>query len=323
VHKIVENVECKSLIPRKQILKEKLLSSSIKLFIVICLLLITTYAWFINNKNVGVSDLSATTAPVNTMEISLDNGLTWSKIAELNIVDNFILYKESTSDGITFYKPNAKGEDGTPLNFIPAVKNEDYLEYKVLFKSATESTVYLEKKSEVYPAAGKNIINLINSSEVIRESTDGNFSRDLIAGAVRIAFIENDLVNGTFVEQNTPKFVWAPNKGYQVKYENNKCIGYLDSTDQQQYKYTKVLDYDSYYLEDLSNVIEDIDASYETHTSGGDTPLTNIENNSQNSNENIRAITIRIWVEGNDREAIYSLKGGQFKINISFLGLSK
>lgn len=310
-----------SLIPRRTILKEKLVSSAIKLFIAICLLIMTTYTWFLHNKEISVKQLTAGTAAINQVQISLDNGITWLEKAEFDIEDNFILYREITSDGIQFYKPNAKESDGTPTNFVVANKNKDYLEYKVLFRSATPAKIYLEKKSSVYPAAGKNPVYLINSTEVIRESPNGNFSKDLIAGAVRIAFIDNDKIDGNFVPQNTPKFIWAPNKGYQVRYENDKYTGYLDSFEPQEYTYTKVVDSNTFYNLNLTNIVEEINASLDTRSSGDDIILTTIDNNSQNKDENIKAVTIRIWVEGNDREAIYSLKGGQFKINLSFLGL--
>ena len=324
MNKKIENIEKKestSLIPRSIILKERLVSSATKLLIAVLFFIIATYAWFTNNKEIGVNQLNATTAAADQVEISLDNGVTWLKTAQFDIADNFVLYKESTSDGMTFYKPNSKADDGTPLNFTPAIKNEDYLEYKVLFRSLTPTTIYLEKKSDVYPAAGKNVINLLNSSEIVRESPDGSFSRDLIAGAVRVAFIKNDTVNGEFVEQSAPKFVWAPNKGYQVKQIGDNYYGYLDSTDPQDYNYTKVINPNTFYLQNLQNVVEDINASYDTLSSGGDIPLTSIDTISPNPEENIRAVTIRIWVEGNDREAIYSLKGGQFKIFLSFVGI--
>ncbi|MDD2376712.1 MAG: hypothetical protein PHD15_04860 [Clostridia bacterium] len=319
--KNVVTVESKSLIPRSVILKEKLVSSVTKLLIAVIFFIIATYAWFTNNKDIGVPNLNATTSGAEQVEISLDNGITWLKTAEFDIADDFVLYKESTSEGINFYKPNIKSDDGTPINFVPAIKNEDYLEYKVLFRSLAPTTIYLEKKSDVYPAAGKNTINLINSTEIIRESPDGNFSKDLIAGAVRIAFIENDIIDEEFIEQTTPKLIWAPNKGYQVKIVDDKYYGYLDSTESQDYEYTKVIDFDSFYLESLTNVTEDINASYETFSSGDDIALTSIDTISENIEENVRAVTIRIWVEGNDREAIYSLKGGQFKIFLSFVGI--
>ena len=34
-------------------------------------------------------------------------------------------------------------------------------------------------------------------------------------------------------------------------------------------------------------------------------------------------LKVRVWVEGNDRDAVSALKGGIFKINLSFLGLAK
>jgi len=322
LNKKVEKTECTALISKRDILKEKLLPASIKLFIAIILLIIATYSWFLNNNNVAVNELTVTVPSVSQVEISTDDGLTWKKIASLNIADDCALYKESTSNGIDFYKPALPVGDDTSTKFIPSVKGEDYLEYKVLFRSALPITIYLEKKSDVYPAAGRNTADLINSSHVIRASSYGNFSRDLIAGALRLAFIGNELVDGNFIEQPAPKYIWAPNKGFQVKLVNDVYLGYLDSTDLQDYKYTKVIATDNFHLENLPNLVETINASFDTSITGNDIPLLTIDNTSEIAEENVEALTIRIWVEGNDREAIHSLKGGQFKINLSFLCLS-
>lgn len=320
--KIEVNLESKNLIVRSEFWRGKLIITSIKLLIPAILLIITTVAWFIGQGRVSIGHLDASTKVANDVEISIDNGVTWSNIAYFNMNEDCVLYKEATGDSINLYQANLRNNDGSPQNFIPATKDQAYFEYKVLFRSLLPATIYLEEKSDVYPAAGKDPIYLINSNKVVRESPDGNFSEDLIAGAVRVAFIEDDLVNGEFVEQSAPKYIWAPNKGYQIKNENGQYIGYLNSVEQQLYKYTKVVDYNNFYITDATNIVEDIHASYNTHASGNDIPLTHIDNLSTNTYENIKAITIRVWIEGNDREAIYSLKGGQFKINLSFLGLS-
>ena len=64
-----------------------------------------------------------------------------------------------------------------------------------------------------------------------------------------------------------------------------------------------------------------INASYDSQSSGGDIPLTTILNAYED--EKIKAVTIRIWIEGNDREPVYGLKGGLLKVKLSFVGLHK
>ena len=40
-------------------------------------------------------------------------------------------------------------------------------------------------------------------------------------------------------------------------------------------------------------------------------------------NDGIKSVTVRIWVEGNDRETHDALTGGSFKLNINFMGILK
>ena len=39
--------------------------------------------------------------------------------------------------------------------------------------------------------------------------------------------------------------------------------------------------------------------------------------------EAMAGLSVRIWVEGNDRDAVQALKGGIFNFNLTFLGIQK
>jgi hypothetical protein len=313
---------CFALIPWRNILIEKMVGTVFKLLVLVAICVLVAYGWLMSNENIETKDLSVHAQALMSVDISMDSGETWSNSIEIDLNENYTFSNEVTGNGIEFYKARKKDENGYPISLIPAQKGKDYYECKILFKASESADIYLDTLSMVYPSAGiEDSTVLMNSNTVIRESPMGNFSRDLIAGAVRIAFIENDYISGEFVEQASPKFVWAPNKGYQIKYENGNYVAVIDSNEAQEYTYLKYVDSENFYEENLENVKDVINASYDSQSSGGDAPITTILNAYEE--EKIKAVTIRIWVEGNDREAVYGLKGGLFKVKLSFVGLHK
>ena len=69
----------------------------------------------------------------------------------------------------------------------------------------------------------------------------------------------------------------------------------------------------------MENLKDEINASYAEKKSYGDNILLTIS-----ENEPVyKALTIRVWVEGNDRETISPLLGGMFDIKLSFVGIEK
>ena len=313
---------CLALIPWRNFLIERMFSTVFKLIVLVVVCIFVAYGWLMSNENIETKDLAVHAQALMSIDISIDSGETWSNSIELSLHENYTFSNEVTGNGIEFYKAATKNAEGYPTSLIPAQKGKDYYECKILFKASESADIFLDSLSMVYPSAGIDDSSvLMNSNTVIRESPMGNFSRDLIAGAVRIAFIENDYISGEFIEQDTPKYIWAPNKGYQIKYENGYYKALLDSNESQEYTYLKYLDSENFYEEKLENVKDMINASYNSQSSGGDIPLTTILNAYEN--EKIKAVTIRIWIEGNDREAVYGLKGGLFKVKLSFVGLHK
>lgn len=192
---IIKKIKLKSVVTKRRILREKMFVTSFKLIILVILIIAVTYSWFVQNEKTKVAGISTNVAQMVELEVSLDNGKTWTKEATLDIGKDYTFSNEITSNGIDMYRASTKSIIGEPTSFRVAKKNEDYLDFKILFRSSINSKIYLEKKSKVSPNAGTKRDNLIESELVIRKSTEGNFSKDLIAGAVRVAFVENDNVS--------------------------------------------------------------------------------------------------------------------------------
>lgn len=129
--------------------------------------------------------------------------------------------------------------------------------------------------------------------------------------------------HGKFVEKNKTNLVWAPNKNYEIKNDNGKLKFDINSNSIQNYNYIKVLSSNTYEEARVENLRDEINISFEDRTTMNDLEIASIRNDSENDKENIKAVTIRIWVEGNDREAVSALKGGLFDITLSFIGIAE
>lgn len=290
------------------------ISTYFKLFIITITLIAASYAWFTNGSRLKVDGLSISTRAVQSLSFSLDGGITWNDDTSLNLDENFEFNSEITGDGVKLYVPSMRREDGTPVSFRSATVNEDYLEFEIQFKSDNPTGIFLDKDSFVYPTAGTDEASLIGTN-VLRKSTSGNFTRDLIAGSIRVSFVENDIVDENIVPQSKTKLVWAPNPNYQLIKVNNSYTFNLNSDVSQDYSYLNPSTLEKMVV---SNLKDNINASYSTLSTGGDPIITYIE-----SKDDIKSITVRIWVEGNDRETDTSLKGGIFRIYLNFIGIDK
>lgn len=293
----------------------KINRSFYKLIILTVSLALVSYAWFVSSSDGGAGNMDVTTFTFNEIEVSLDNGNTWNTSGNLMIPTDFVFKNEITGNGVNFYRAEYKSEDGNPIGFVPAVANQDYFEFNLMFRSEKDATMFLESRSYVRPSCGTDYEDLIGSS-VLRISSGGNYSRDLIAGAVRVAFIDNDFSGGVFTPKNEASLVWAPNKNYEMVYNNGSYTPSLNSINSQEYSYFE-FNGTGYVPTVIENLKDQINAQVQTNSSGGDPKVTEIVNNE------VKQITVRVWIEGNDREAITELKGGYFLMSFSFVGITK
>ncbi len=301
----------------KEIFNNKVVKQAGELFLIVVSIFIVSYSWFVKTTKNETKDLTIKTKASRLLYISLDDGQTWSTELSLNLSDNFKFNNEVTGDGVNFYKAATKRDDGVPITFKSAVSGSDYLEFDLLFKSNAALGVFLDSDSFVIPSCGETQLDLIGDT-VVRKSAYGSFSRDLIAGALRVSFTENDYVNEQYVSELSSSLVWAPNKNYELLYDsgiytfdifsnNSQDYRYIDSTNGFEYKY-------------INNFKDNLNASFEEDNAHGDPMITKID---PNYNGGIKSVTVRIWVEGNDRETHDALSGGMFKININFMGILK
>lgn len=301
-----------------------------KLIVIVVSIFVFSYAWFVHEENSNLEGVSIGTAKTNNIMISSDGNQDWGNTFNIDVGEGFRFNNEVTSDGIKFYKANLKDEYGNPLSFTNAVLNEDYIEFDVWFKNDSSVKLFLEEDSSVTPECGTNKEDLVlvpgsdkKIDDIVRASAYGDFSRDLIAGAVRVAFIKYNFNAETdsFELEDNPVLVWAPNKSYEITEDDGWFTADVESTNNQSYKYIKVYDSNTFYEEDLDNLKDVISASYDTKMANGDPILASID--TIDGLEKKAGIKVRVWVEGNDRDAVSALKGGIFKINLSFVGISK
>lgn len=305
--------------------KRKLIIVSVQLLIIIASILVVSYAWYYNNRDADTQDIKVTTYSYVDLLVSLDNGATWNTTTSFNIPIDFTFNEEVTSDGVNFYKATSREADGTPITLGIAENGKDYLEFPVLFKSSGNVGVFLKDTSTVEPTVGTTSDILIGN-HASNMSSSGSFSRDLIAGSVRVAFIENDNISGTYVPKSYASMIWAPNSNYEVSCDSYTCSASINSTNSQEYVYLDGSDVAGISTKHVSNLRADLHASYEERNAGGDPYITLINaqyNDVTELDEGITKVTVRVWVEGTDRDTINALAGGEFNLKLDFVGIQK
>lgn len=306
---------------------KKIYSTIVKLIAIIVSIFVFSYAWFVVNKENYLENIEVGTVKSNNLQISQSGEDGWGSVLSIKSLNEFVFNDEVTSNGISFYKASSKDDNGTPIKLVNAVANQDYLDFDLWFKNDSNISIYLDKKSSVYPQCCTNVKDAVlnlNSirDDIIRVSSYGDFSKDLIAGAVRVAFINynyNEETNSYDLEDK-PVYIWAPNRNYEIIYKNGYYDFNIDSTNYETYTYMRYVNSTSFKETKLTNVKDVINASYSSKSSSGDKKIFEIKS----SGEEVKSgLKVRIWVEGNDREAVEALKGGQFKFNLSFVGFTK
>ena len=296
---------------------KKTIVAGAELFLIIITVLAATYAWMTNNEKAETDTLTLKADAHYNLLLSLDGGETWVTETSLNLPANFEFKHEITGNGVNMYIPSNKRDDGTPISFTTATAGTDYLEFDVMLRLAANVSVFLDEASYIRPAVGTEASSLLGS-EVERISIGGNFSRDLIASSVRVAFMNNTFIDGEYFMEASPRMVWAPNKEYEIACPSN-CTASITSTNAQDYNYVEAANLPVVETK-VQNIKEDISASGETQNAYGDPILTTIDTN---ENQGIKKITVRIWIEGNDRDNVTALTGGLFQMNLQFSAINK
>lgn len=265
-----------------------------------------TFSWFVFTKDTDINSIITGVTKAGNVSISKD-GESWGSKLELNIDGGNLTITEYSGNGDYLYLPIIEGREviGYYLpNDNTVMSSPGYLEAKVIIKTDIPIHLYLSQESTISPVDLDNPL-------------------DYIAGALRVSII---------AEGQDP-FIWAPNATYQLNDD-----GTVNPNGQAESKYSYVKNNNI----NNNNVIENteenlviIDNSEQKAFGVSDDKrfvwgnLLEIDNYEYevlpifSTDKELtgiveRKITIRIWVEGTDREASSSLLGGKFNIKLSF-----
>lgn len=136
---------------------------------------------------------------------------------------NPLALKLITGDGLNFFEPYVNRRTGTPLvknglwqgvDIIPDVNSEGkFVDLDLYFRGTNASNIYLSGDSRVTPVDP--------AKDGVHKSSFGNFSKDNIASAARVAFLstktETDAEGNDVDVVDDCKFIWAPNANLRLK----------------------------------------------------------------------------------------------------------
>lgn len=258
----------------------------------VCLALLSTvatatYAWFSINTTVtvGVSSLTAVTG--DSIEIS-DDGSSWGSSVSLTLDELDSTVTDISGDGKNFYKKSGHA-------------STDYVEFELQFRASSYYNIYLNSLSTVTPNA-----RTLTGASADNKSSYGNFSKDLIAGAVRVGFIFNDEV----------KLVWAPNSNYTLSgTAGNYSVSTTDTTEK---TYTYSLANNQTATFGGANFLSTGVIDNTTTTIYSDkNPVATIVPDVYGVSKAV-SVTVRIWLDGNDPECVNPFLGGVFNTTLGF-----
>ena len=321
---------------------KKLRLFAIYIILPVLMLLTTSYAWFYINQQVELNYTPNIECEAgHSLEISVDGGVTWAGGVTLDSATPKML--DITGNGVkvnglvNLFKPSTVDEYYQPQGFTRAepinkdTGEGDYIEIEVKLRTNSKMDVYLSGDSFVSPDGVGSATNSIY----------GDFSKNCIAGAVRVSVCEKDDSG-----KETLKMLWDPNPYYKLTrnttngvyngtYSFSPARDNLDAVvpqnvDINNYKY---YEYNStkntYEIKTLS--IEDVlnknlslgKVGGKDELTAGDSPVLTSFVPDGSSSIMYKTLVIRVWFEGTDREADQALSGGVIKMYFKFNGVNK
>lgn len=281
----------------------------IKLVAIVFCLVTVTFSWFIFSKEGWINPFDVNVSKAINVVISEDQETWFDKLVVEDDSSNYGTFTEFSGDGDKLYIPIISNKTITGY-YKPDYSNrkKDYVEINTWIKSNGAIKLFLDPSSSITPS-------------------DENRFEDNIAGAVRVAFIAKKYDTGDMIQK---PIIWAPNSTYEYDKDTNTVNkeGKVEPLYKYVYKSTneKIIGTDSF-IEIPTNsqpygISEDKnfmwgDLSKINNYTANAKPLFTISDNNS-VEETIVPLTIRVWVEGEDREAVAPLISGKVKMKLKF-----
>ncbi|MBE7064920.1 MAG: hypothetical protein E7384_03790 [Ruminococcaceae bacterium] len=285
---------------KKSILKNILIICG--LFIV---LIAATFSWFVMRDSGDIGNLEMAVIDAAYIKVSKDEGLTWENNLDLDL-GTIVSLRETTGDGVTFYEPVYDGTDSIS-GYVQSANENVYFESVITFKTDRTQSIYLTDESFIVPAD--------TASDTKNKSEFGNYSKDYIAGAIRVGFFEL-----TDAGEYKPVFIWVPNPKIQYNAKNNTVT-----------ENGTVEDYYSYYANGEEPGFVKIMTNGESDgmsdplvwgslQQDGVKPVLSFDKETEAEPDGsiTKKLIARVWVEGTDRECVRALYQGKFKMYFKF-----
>ncbi len=286
-----------------------------------------------NNYNYTMSQY---TKNLNLRDVIAADGEHYDVLADFSPVD-------ITGDGVTLVRPSMtdknKDIDRTSNTYSTVSPNKEYICFDMYFRSDEECIVFLDKGSfvkgavEDRPGDGKLIQN--SDADGVRKAKEGNFSKDAVVGAVRIAFVNYDrFFEGDDLEnrKDEVKLLWLPRPDIHIN-SNSTNKNWTLSTNVQPGQIidrfgasgkfegfpadTYTHHYYSYGIADDGQRIGDVNYD-KTVTDTKRLPICEV--NEKIGEYYYGKTQVNLWIEGCDSEARRAVSGGQFQVNFDLAG---
>ena len=300
---------------------------------IVVMLILAAFAWFTSSKGEATANgIKVSIFTGNNLDISLDGGQNFVSgidlmdaddqqyISDTNKIKGVLSMEDITSDGKYFFRPvfemdqnNIRTPD-TTTNWDEAAKNRAYISQEITFRTNAASDIYIGNSTQIITSA-ENEGKLLASSdpnEIGNKSSNGDFSRDCIVGALRISAVDSSgnmcfvMIPRTDVEfiQNGDNFYVATGENVS----NNVFVHEYYSTN---------------YQIDGAPVMLDESKVIHAYSASTDGTISKIATTVKNNNDGYcyATATINIWVEGCDAEARRALSGGKFNIVLDFMAV--
>lgn len=311
--------------------KKILLSSAILLVALLITLSTSVYAWFNINTTVSVEELEISVETDKSLLITDDPTGSWYTSVNLSYVLDGKKISADVSGGAsgtfyTIYGEHYSAEN--PILYQYAKSNKDvatgadfdFLELDLYFKAENPCNVYLSNQSSILPKEDPEGLLTLTGDTAYSKSDYGPFSKNYIAGAVRVGVWEVKEVEG--VETEEFKFIWIPNQNYELINPSGTTQNYTFNPD-------GVLDPNQNYIASATDngdgtfssaVVSSYDADtikyFNSNFTTGEATVASLVTLSDDARAHI---IVRIWIEGTDRESHAALSGGDFITNLLFI----
>lgn len=320
-----------------------------------------TYAWFASTYGNMVDADQVQVVADSELQISF-NGTDWSSYLNLNspgspVNLNTLRFTDITGSGDSvkvaptdssgiadgdFLKPALNQLDGYAEvasgsgSSVP-IGNTDYIKFNLFLRSTDPLVVKLGTGSAVTPQS-QTLLNLSSGDKANNISSLGNFSRDLVAGAVRVSMVKNA---GSASPSRLFTWIPCPNiyldagpsepiSNYTI-YENagndtpasgieyTKIVTSGNQGPDSDPRGTRVHPYQHWYFASSDDTImTQLTKNVVTGTITNETQqdILTLGGNKTDQGYYINNVTVYIWLEGCDNEARRAFVDGRFNVSL-------